>query len=63
MEPVTVCIADAIKAIGCGRAKLYQLIASGELRTVRLGKRRLVRTDSIRELVEKFTVSVPSDEA
>jgi excisionase family DNA binding protein len=43
-------IPDAAKALGVGRSKLYELIAEGRLETVTIGRRRLVRTDSIRAL-------------
>jgi excisionase family DNA binding protein len=43
-------IPDAAKALGVGRSKLYELIGEGRLETVTIGRRRLVRTDSIRAL-------------
>ncbi|NIJ32788.1 helix-turn-helix domain-containing protein [Sphingomonas oligoaromativorans] len=52
MEPFTVTIDGAKKALGIGTTKLYELIGAGKLRTVKLGRRTLVRTDSIRELVD-----------
>lgn len=30
---------QAMQAIGCGRNKLYELVASGELRTIHIGSR------------------------
>lgn len=50
MEAFLVSIPDAAKALGIGRSKLYDLIAEGHLETVTIGRRRLVRTDSIRAL-------------
>lgn len=52
MEPVTVTIDGAKKALGIGTTKIYELIGAGKLRTVKLGRRTLVRTDSIRNLVD-----------
>lgn len=52
MAPITVTIQDATKALGIGTTKLYELIGTGKLRTVKLGRRTLVRTDSIRELID-----------
>jgi excisionase family DNA binding protein len=43
-------IPDAAKALGVGRSKLYELIGEGRLETVTIGRRRLVRTDSVRAL-------------
>lgn len=55
MEAVTVSITDAMKAIGIGRTKLYQLIGEKRLRAVRLGGRTLVRTDSIHQFVDSLS--------
>ncbi|MFO1129150.1 MAG: helix-turn-helix domain-containing protein [Rhodospirillales bacterium] len=37
--------------IGVGRTKIYELIAAGELRTVKLGKRRIVPASEIDRLL------------
>lgn len=50
MDAILVSIPDAAKALGVGRSKLYDLISEGRLETVTIGRRRLVRTDSIRAL-------------
>ncbi|WP_426265163.1 helix-turn-helix domain-containing protein [Sphingomonas sp. PWP1-2] len=51
MEPITVTIADTQRVTGLGRTKLYELIGNGRLKTVKIGRRTLVSTDSIRALV------------
>jgi excisionase family DNA binding protein len=51
MEPVTVTVDGAKRALGLGTTKIYELISSGELETVTIGRRRLVRVSSIRALV------------
>lgn len=51
MEPITVTIQGAKQALGIGTTKIYELIGDGRLRTIKLGRRTLIRTDSIRELV------------
>jgi excisionase family DNA binding protein len=43
-------IPDAAKALGLGRSKLYELIAEQRLETVTIGRRRLVRVESVRAL-------------
>lgn len=50
MEAILVSILDAATALGVGRSKLYELIGEGRLETVTIGRRRLVRTDSVRAL-------------
>ncbi|MDQ3246726.1 MAG: helix-turn-helix domain-containing protein [Pseudomonadota bacterium] len=48
MEQLLYSIPDAAKALGLGRSKTYELIQSGSLETVTIGRRRLVRSSSIR---------------
>ena len=48
MDPINLSINDAARALGIGRSKLYELINSGRLETVKLGTRTLVRVASIR---------------
>ena len=52
MDPITVTIEGAKAATGLGTTKLYELIGEGKLKTVKIGRRTLVRTDSIRALLE-----------
>lgn len=52
MDPVTVTIEGAVEATGLGRTTLYTLISEGKLATVKVGRRTLVRTDSIRALLQ-----------
>jgi excisionase family DNA binding protein len=51
MDPITVTIADAKKATGLGVTTLYSLIGEGKLETVKIGRRTLVKTKSIRALL------------
>ena len=48
MEPINLSIIDAARTLGVGRSKLYELINAGQLDTVKLGTRTLVRVASIR---------------
>ena len=52
MEPVTVTVEGARKALGIGSTKLYELIGNGQLKTIKIGRRTLVKVDSIKDLVE-----------
>lgn len=54
MEPLTITVASARSALGIGTTKIYELINEGQLKTVKLGRRTLVRTDSIHALVERL---------
>ena len=55
MEKLSVSIADAGNSIGLGRSKIYELIKSGELKTIKIGRRTLVTVESIRALVDQKT--------
>lgn len=50
MEPEVVSVAEARKMMRLGPTKIYEMIGSGELASVKIGRRRLVRVDSIRRL-------------
>lgn len=52
MEIIAVSIKDAAVALSLGRTSIYALIRSGRLKTVKLGRRTLIKADSIRHLVE-----------
>lgn len=52
-EPICVRVNDAARMIGVGRTKLYELIACGELETVKLGKATRITTASLHRLVER----------
>ena len=56
-EPICVKINDAARMIGIGRTKLYELISTGELETVKIGKATRVTTASLRELVKRGRVA------
>lgn len=53
VEPICVRVNDAARMIGVGRTKLYQLISSGELETIKIGKATRVTTASLQELVKR----------
>lgn len=53
LEPLTVRIPVAVQLTGIGRSKLYELIKSGEVDTVKIGTATLVTMASLRRLVER----------
>lgn len=52
-EPICVRVNDAARMIGVGRTKLYELIAAGEVETVKLGKATRVTTVSLHDLIKR----------
>lgn len=53
VEPICVRVNDAARMIGVGRTKLYELISSGELETVKIGKATRITKASLHRLVER----------
>lgn len=53
IEPICVRINDAARMIGVGRTKLYELIATDELETVKIGKATRITIASLHELVRR----------
>ena len=51
MEPLALSINDTAKLLSLGRTSVYAMIADGRLEAFRLGRRRLIRMDSIRRLI------------
>lgn len=49
-------IESTMAQLGIGRSKVYELIASGQLRSVKVGRRRLVSEAAINEFVENLDV-------
>ena len=45
--------AEAAEAIGIGRSKIYQLLASGELPSIRVGSSVRVPVDALRAWIER----------
>lgn len=52
-EPICVRINEAARMIGVGRTKLYELIAAGEVESVKLGKATRITTASLHDLVRR----------
>jgi len=52
MEALLLSIPETAKVLSLGRSKVYELIGEGRLATVCIGRRRLIRAESIRALVD-----------
>ena len=53
MEPIAVRILEAVRLTGIGRSKLYELIASGDIETVKIGSCTLILMASLHGLIER----------
>lgn len=49
--------AEAARALGISRARLYQLIDDGTIPSIKLGRRRLIRAEALRDLLERLEVA------
>jgi excisionase family DNA binding protein len=54
MQPLLVSITDSCRLLGVGRTKLYELIASGELRLRKIGRKSLIATSDLQRLAERL---------
>ena len=52
MDRIAISVAEFCRITSIGRTKTYQLMNSGKLRTVKLGSRRLISTDSLTDLFD-----------
>lgn len=50
-EPLVYSIKETCRLSSCGRTRVFALIKSGELKVTRIGRRTLVRADSLRALL------------
>lgn len=50
MQPELVSVSETRSLLGIGDTKVRELITNGELASVKIGRRRLVRVESIRRL-------------
>lgn len=51
MDTLAISINDTARALSLGRTTVYAMIADGRLEAFKLGRRRLVKAESIRRLV------------
>jgi excisionase family DNA binding protein len=56
--PLAYSINEAVALLPIGRSSLYNLIGSGELRTVKLGGRRVIPAGELVALLDKFDDSI-----
>lgn len=57
IPPVLCSVSDAARILGIGKTKAYELITDGQLETVSIGTRRLVKIASIDKLIEAASMS------
>jgi excisionase family DNA binding protein len=55
LAPIAVGIPEACRLLGVGRTLLYDALKSGQLPTVRLGKRRLIPMTALQAFIANKT--------
>ncbi len=50
MEPIAISVNSAAQALGIGRSSIYALIKGGQLEAIKIGRRTLLTTASIKRL-------------
>lgn len=55
MTSILCSVKDAAQMLGIGRTKTYEMVMNGELASLHIGSRRLVKVESIKALIERAT--------
>ncbi|WP_409567513.1 helix-turn-helix domain-containing protein [Methylobacterium sp. J-030] len=50
-------VSEACATLGIGRTRFYELLNSQALRAVKLGRRRLIRSDELDRLIQALTAN------
>jgi len=56
IEPLTVRISTAVRITGLSRSRIYELIQSGDLDTVKVGRATLVQYRSLKSLTANVEI-------
>lgn len=63
MNKLLYAVTEASDATGIGRSKLYELMAAGEIESVKVGKRRLIPADALEAFVAHLRQEAAGDAA
>jgi excisionase family DNA binding protein len=56
-QPLLVTVEEAARLLGIGRTTMFELIGSGEVKSIRLGRRRLIARRSLEHFVDENSFS------
>jgi excisionase family DNA binding protein len=54
MEKLGYSVEQAADAVGIGRTEMYARLATGEIESVKVGRRRIVPADALREWLDQL---------
>lgn len=57
IQTLLVTVEEAARLLGIGRTTMFELIARGNVKSVRLGRRRLIARKSLESFVEELSVN------
>ena len=58
MDKILYSVPEAMAALSIGRSFLFELLASGQIRSCRAGKRRLIYSDSLKQWADSLAQDV-----
>lgn len=58
MDELLVCVEEAARRLGVGRSAMYELLASGQIARVKIGRRTLVPVQELRAWVDRNVLAV-----
>jgi excisionase family DNA binding protein len=58
-EPLAVSPGEAARLTGLGRTTIYEALGSGALRSIKIGKRRLITVEALRGWLSSHEVTFP----
>jgi excisionase family DNA binding protein len=61
MEPLAVTIPETGRVMSLGKTKIYELVQSGELCCLKIGRKSLITTESIRALLKRSQSNCATD--
>ena len=54
VQPEALSVEAAARAAGCGKNSIYNAINAGELKSARIGRRRVIRIDALRDWLRRL---------
>lgn len=53
MDVLAVSVNEAARIIGVGRTSIYSMIRDGQIETLKIGRRTVVKTSSLRRIIDQ----------
>jgi excisionase family DNA binding protein len=53
IQPLSVSVEEGGRQVGCSRSAMYELIAKGEIKSFKVGRRRLILMTELKTWIER----------